>query len=122
MTPLPARPPWGEVDQTALTNNVRQLRRRLAPGARLMAVVKANAYGHGCVESARTFVRAGADSLAVATLSEAIELRLGGIEAPILVLGYTPPWQAADAVHNGVTLTVFDLETAVAYATSVATD
>jgi alanine racemase len=85
-----------------------------------MAVVKANAYGHGAAESARTVLRAGADALAVATLGEAAALRTCGVEAPILVLGYTPPWQAAEAVRNAVTLTVFDIETAIAYATSVA--
>jgi len=122
VTPFPARPTWIEVDTGALTNNVRKLRRRLAPGTRLMGVIKANAYGHGAVETARVLHRAGADAFAVATLGEAIELRQGGIEAPLLVLGYTPPWQAAEALRHSVTLTLFDMETAVAYATAVATE
>ncbi len=120
MSSFPSRPTWIEVDSGALTNNVRKLRRRLSPGTRLMAVVKANAYGHGAVETARIFLRAGADALAVATLGEAITLRLGAIEAPILVLGYTPPWLAADALAFSITLTVYDLETAIAYATTTA--
>lgn len=120
MSSFPSRPTWIEVDTGALTNNVRKLRRRLSPGTRLMAVVKANAYGHGAAETARTLLRAGAESLAVATLDEAIVLRRSAIEAPILVLGYTPPWLAADALRHSVTLTLFDLETAIAYATTVA--
>lgn len=119
MSPLPNRPTWIEVDRDALANNVRKLRRRLAPGTRLMAVVKANAYGHGAVETTRVLLRAGADACAVATLSEALELRDAGVTAPILVLGYTPPHLAGEAAQRDVTLTLYDSETAVAYAGGV---
>lgn len=119
MSPLPSRPTWIEVDRDALANNVRKLRRRLASGTRLMAVVKGDAYGHGAVETTRVLVRAGADACAVATLSEALELRSGGISAPILVLGYTPPHLAREAALRDITLTLYDDETAVAYATNV---
>jgi alanine racemase len=78
-----------------------------------MAVVKANAYGHGAVPVACTLQAAGVHSFAVACIGEALELRAGGITLPILVLGYTPPWQAAEAAAAAVTLTVFDAETAV---------
>jgi alanine racemase len=114
------RPTWIEVDRDALANNVRKLRRRLTPGTRLMAVVKANAYGHGAVETTRALVRAGADACGVATLGEACELRGGGIEAPLLVLGYVPPAQVRDALSRAITLTVFDYETAAAYAVNAA--
>ncbi len=93
--------------------NVAQLR-RLAPSVPLMAVVKANAYGHGAVPTALTLQEAGVHSFAVASLSEALELRSGGVTLPILVLGYTPGWQAAEALAANVTLTVFDAETAAA--------
>ena len=116
MSPLPSRPTWIEVDRDALANNVRKLRRRLASGTRLMAVVKANAYGHGAVETTRVLLRAGADACAVATLSEALELRDGGITAPMLVLGYTPPHQAGEAAQRDVTLTLYDGESALACA------
>lgn len=106
----PGRPTWIEVDRAALTNNVQQIR-RLAPTCRLMAVVKANAYGHGAVAVAQTVLAAGADCCAVATLAEALELRQAGIRAPILVLGYLPVWQVDEAVRHDVTVTVFDLET-----------
>ncbi len=119
MPPLPNRPTWIEVDRDALANNVRKLRRRLAPGTRLMAVVKANAYGHGAVETTRVLLRTGADACAVATLSEGLELRDGGITAPILVLGYTPPHLAAEAARRDVTLTLYDGDTATAYAACV---
>jgi alanine racemase len=99
------------VDREALANNVHQIRRRLRAGCRLMAVVKANAYGHGAVAVAQTVLAAGADRCAVATLAEAIELRQAGISAPLQVLGYTPGWQMADAVRHDVIVTVFDLET-----------
>lgn len=114
----PPRTTWIEVSRGALVHNLHLLHNRLTPGAQLMAVVKANAYGHGAVETARTLQQAGADRFAVATLTEAIELRQAGIMRPILVLGYTPPWQAASALANAVTLTVFELETATALHTA----
>ena len=77
-----------------------------------MAVVKANAYGHGAVPAALTLQGAGVHSFAVASLGEAVELRSGGVIRPILVLGYTPAQQAAEALRRTVTLTVFDAETA----------
>ncbi len=110
------RPTWLEIDRDALASNVRKLRRRLASTARLMAVVKANAYGHGALETARTVLRAGADACGVATFAEAMELRAGGITAPLLVLGYTPAGQAADAARHDITLTLFDVDTAIACA------
>ncbi len=115
MSPVLAeRPTWLEIDAAALTNNVAAVKRRLAPGCRLMAVVKANAYGHGAVPTTRSLLAAGADRCAVATLGEALELRAGGVAAPILVLGYTPGHLAADAVRHDITLTVVDAVTAQA--------
>jgi alanine racemase len=107
----PPRTTWIEVSRPALRNNVAQLR-RLAPAVPLMAVVKANAYGHGAVPTARVLEDAGVHAFAVACLSEGLELRSGGITRPILVLGYTPGWQACEAAAKDITLTVFDPETA----------
>jgi alanine racemase len=73
-----------------------------------MAVVKANAYGHGAVPVARTALQNGASRLATATVEEALELRQAGIDAPILVLGYTPTDQVAAAVAARLAITVFD--------------
>lgn len=90
------------------------LRGYIPASTQLMAVVKANAYGHGAAETARTLQAAGADQFAVATLQEAVELRAAGIERPVLVLGYTPAWQAEMALTHAITLTILDLGTATA--------
>ncbi len=112
--PLPLRPTWIEVSRSALVNNYRRLRSRLAATTKLMAVVKANAYGHGAAETARILQAAGADAFAVATLGEALELRAAGVERPILVLGYTPAAHTSPASAHSISLTLFDLETAAA--------
>ncbi len=109
----PDRPTWLEIDLGAIADNTRRLKAR-AGGVPLMAVIKADAYGHGAVRVARTVLHNGADRLGVACLAEAAALRREGIDAPILVLGWTPGWQARDAVGLGVALTVYDHDTAVA--------
>jgi alanine racemase len=76
-----------EIDQQALIHNVQQFKAFLKPGTELMAVVKADAYGHGAIRIAQTALQAGANWLAIATLGEGIELREAGITAPILILG-----------------------------------
>lgn len=78
---------WVEIDQEALADNVRQVVAHLGSGPDLMAVVKANGYGHGAVTVARVALAAGATWLGVATVPEGLELRQGGITAPIMILG-----------------------------------
>lgn len=78
---------WVEIDLNALTHNVREIKALLAPQTALMAVVKADAYGHGAEIVAKTVLKHGADWLAVATVTEGIELRQAGIDCGILVLG-----------------------------------
>ncbi|WP_427160038.1 alanine racemase [Aliinostoc sp. HNIBRCY26] len=80
---------WVEIDLEALTHNVQQIKQILSPHTQLMAVVKADAYGHGAVTVAQVALQAGATWLGVATVPEGIQLREGGIKAPILVLGAT---------------------------------
>lgn len=80
---------WVEIDFGALADNVRQLKRLLASQTELMAVVKADAYGHGAAMVAETAIKSGATWLGVATVLEGIELRQAGIMAPILILGAT---------------------------------
>jgi Alr-MurF fusion protein len=111
---LPGRPTWLRIDLDALAENIRRLR-ELA-GVPLMVVLKADAYGHGAVRVARSALAAGAQWLAVATLGEAIVLREAGLSAPLLVLGYTPPWQAREAALRDVHCTVFDEDAARALA------
>jgi alanine racemase len=93
---------WVEIDLGALTHNVTQIKQLLSPKTALMAVVKADAYGHGAIAVAQTVLQAGANALAVATLGEGIELREAGITAPILILGAinTPEEVAAIAHWN----------------------
>nr|WP_035799970.1 alanine racemase [Crocosphaera chwakensis] len=93
---------WVEIDLSALSHNVRQIKQLLSPKTALMAVVKADAYGHGAIAVAQTALQAGASALAVATLGEGIELREAGITAPILILGAinTPEEIAAIAHWN----------------------
>jgi alanine racemase len=78
---------WVEIDLLALANNVRDIKQLLAPTTAMMAVVKADAYGHGAIDVARTVLAEGVEWLAVATVTEGVELRQAGIIAPILVLG-----------------------------------
>jgi alanine racemase len=95
------RPVWAEIDLDALAHNVRLLAERARP-ARLYAVVKANAYGHGAVAVGRAALEAGADALAVVCVDEGEELRRGGITAPVLVMGHTPATDAARIVALGL--------------------
>lgn len=106
------RPAWVEVDLSAVAHNFRAIRRITAPEAGIMAVVKANAYGHGALEVSRTVLGEGADGLAVAILNEARQLRDVGINAPILIFGYTPPEQLRQVVELAVSQTVFTWEAA----------
>lgn len=101
---------WAEIDLDALAHNYRLLR-GMAPEAKFLGLVKANAYGHGAVPVAKKLERLGADMLAVACLDEAIELRRAGIAIPILCLGQTPPELAPELLEYNVTQTVGDLET-----------
>jgi alanine racemase len=99
------RPVWVDVDLDALEHNVRELKRQ-ACGALLMAIVKANAYGHGATGIARAALAAGADRLGVVCVDEGEELRRAGVTAPILVMGHTPVSQAERAVALDLTTTV----------------
>jgi alanine racemase len=103
---------WAEIDLQAIAHNVRELRRLTRPEARLMAAVKGNAYGHGAVEVARTAIAHGADALGVARFEEAVELRQAGLDAPILIFGYTPPSLAPRIIDYRLTQTVYALDTA----------
>ncbi|NBD34342.1 MAG: alanine racemase [Cyanobacteria bacterium] len=78
---------WVEINEAALYHNVQAIKQLLSPNTRFMAVVKADAYGHGAVKVAKTVIAAGGDAFAVATLQEGIDLRLADIDVPILVLG-----------------------------------
>lgn len=96
-----------EIDLKAIAHNVGELRRITHPDALMMAVVKANAYGHGAVEVARCALQNGAQRLGVARIDEAIQLREAGIKAPILIFGYTLPEMAPELLEYNLTQTVY---------------
>ena len=100
---------WAEIDLAAIAHNVRELKRVAAPGTQFMAIVKADAYGHGAVETARTAMDNGAVMLAVSRVSEGIVLREAGIGCPVLVLGYVAPGEIALSLQNDLTHTVFNM-------------
>lgn len=108
------RPAWAEIDLDAIQHNVRQLKRLIGGQVQLLAVVKANAYGHGILPVARAVLEAGADWLGVNIVDEGLHLRRSGIKAPVLVLGYVPPWQAEEAVSHSLAVTVNTWQTALA--------
>jgi alanine racemase len=105
---------WAEINLEAYAHNIRELRRVTRPPARLMAVVKANGYGHGAVEVAREALQNGAQYLGVARINEAIPLREAGLEVPILIFGYSPPDLAPLLMDYELTQTVYSLSTASA--------
>jgi len=107
------RPVWAELDLDALAHNVRVLAARVAP-ARLYAIVKANAYGHGAVAIGRAAIDAGAAGLGVVCVDEGEELRLAGIDAPVLVVGFTQASEAERVVELQLTPTVDTMQVALA--------
>ena len=110
----PERPTWVEIDLSAIANNTRQIQALVGPRVRILASLKADAYGHGALKVARTVLHNGASMLGVATVSEATPLRDAGISAPILVFGYVPLWQMRDAVLLDLTITLYSIESAQA--------
>ncbi len=104
-----------ELDIDALASNVRLIKAKVGAGTGMMAVVKANAYGHGALTVAGIALRNGASCLAVANMTEAMQLRRAGIAAPILVLSYTPVAAVAMAAQHDITLSLFDRHQAARY-------
>jgi alanine racemase len=103
------RPAWVDVDLDALTGNLRAIRRR-APGMRVLAVVKADGYGHGAVGVSQALEAEGVDWLGVALLEEGAELRRAGIQLPILVLGTARPTKISLYRHYRLTPTISSLD------------
>jgi serine/alanine racemase len=101
---------WVEIDLEALRHNARALQGILSEQCSLMAVVKANAYGHGDVQTAKALNQEGVDAFAVATLEEAIHLRKNGIKGDILILGYTNPEDIPCLSRYQLTQTVIDVD------------
>ena len=100
---------WAEVDLDKIEHNFKVIQQR-APNSKIMAVVKADAYGHGDAVVATTLEAAGASRFAVSGFAEALRLRRAGITKPILVLGYTSPQKAAMLAINSITQSVYSLD------------
>lgn len=96
---------YAEISLEAIGHNIREVKKRLPEGVKLLGVVKANAYGHGAVPVA-SYLENQVDYFATATIEEAIELRENGISAPILILGYVSPSQYSDLVEYDITQTI----------------
>jgi alanine racemase len=112
------RDTWAEIDLDCISENITSVKTLLPKGVDIIAVVKANAYGHGDLQVSKVALDAGASYLAVAFMDEAIALRRKGIEAPILVLGATRAEDVQIAVDNHITITVFQtswIQTAKGY-------
>ncbi|HSP47044.1 MAG TPA: alanine racemase [Clostridiaceae bacterium] len=100
------RPTWAEVNLDQLMENVRNIRKH-AKGKRVIAIIKADAYGHGAPEIARYMVEAGADEIGVAVITEALQLRKAGVTVPIMVLSYTPLDYAEEAIMNDISISCY---------------
>ena len=111
-----ARGAWIQIDLAAVRYNVAQTRRLLQPRCRLMAVVEADAYGHGAVEVAKAALGAGADHLGVTTLTEALELRDAGITAPIVLLAQPTAASAPLLLAHKIVPSAYEPDFAIAYA------
>nr|MBC7245209.1 alanine racemase [Chloroflexota bacterium] len=113
-------PTWAEIDLDAIAHNTRQLKQYVGERTELVAVVKANAYGHGALPVGLVALKNGATRLAVARVGEGVQLRRGGVAAPILVMGYATLGQANEIVRHRLTPTVNTLELAHALSAAIA--
>ncbi|WP_273127199.1 alanine racemase [Bacillus weihaiensis] len=104
------RDTWVEVNLDAISQNVSAMKKLIGEQTKIIAVVKANAYGHGAIQVAHAALESGASMLAVAFLDEAIQLRQAGFDCPILVMGATRAQDVHVAVSYGITLTIFSLD------------
>jgi alanine racemase len=103
------RPVWAEIDLDAIAYNTKNIK-KLIGDKELIAIVKADCYGHGAVDVVPTFLENGASRLAVAMLTEGIELRENNINAPIVILGYTPLYLGEELINYDIEQTVYDLD------------
>lgn len=108
------RAAWVEIDLLAAQQNLRLVRRQVGAERKIIAVVKADAYGHGAPAISRALLAAGADMLAVATVGELAALRAAGIDAPVLILGFVPTQGYGAALRYGAILTIYSLAQAMA--------
>lgn len=109
------RPVWAEINLDHLKHNISAIKNIVKKDTIVCAVIKADGYGHGATEIAKTLLENGADRIAVATLSEAVALRKAGYEVPLMVLGYTPKHQGELILDNNITQTVYSYDQALEF-------
>lgn len=107
-----SRPVWAEINLDNLAHNIREVRRVTNENAKVTAVIKADGYGHGAVAIGKTLLENGADRFAVATLSEAIQLRAFYPDTDIMILGYTPEDSAEEVINNNIIQTLYSVKQA----------
>lgn len=103
------RPVWAEINIDNLKNNIKEIR-KISNSKDIIAIIKADAYGHGALDIAPILLENGATRLAVAVISEAVEIRKLGIKCPIMILGFTPPSLIDNILRYNIEQTVFDYE------------
>ncbi len=113
-----SRPVWAEINLDNLAHNMKETRRITRKDTLITAVIKADGYGHGAVSIGQTLLDNGANRFAVATLSEAIQLRIAFQNVEIMVLGYTPQAQAEEVIRHNIIQTIYSLEQAKAFSQS----
>ena len=101
---------WAEIDLDAIEKNYDVCRSMLKDGVKMMAVIKADGYGHGAVQYARIFAEKGCEWFAVSNIDEALQIRAAGIDTPLLILGFTPPEMANVLAYNNISQAVFNKE------------
>ena len=101
------RDSWVEINLENIAYNMRSIRKNTPKDKKLLAVVKADAYGHGSVMIAPTLLASGADMLGVASIDEGVDLRQAKINCDILVLGAVPVWAVESAVNADLTIAIF---------------
>lgn len=101
------RDAWTEINLSNIEHNLNQIKTILNPSVKIMAVVKADAYGHGATMVAKTLSASGVAYFAVAAVDEGIQLRMAEIKKPVLILGPTPAWAIASAIENNLEITIF---------------
>ena len=104
------RDAWVEINISNLEHNIKEIRKNVPQGVKLLGVVKADAYGHGALMLAPTILASGIDMLGVASIDEGVDLRNAGITCEILVLGAVPVWAVESAVKNNLSISVFSKE------------
>jgi alanine racemase len=104
------RDAWVEINVSNLENNIKELKKNIPSGTKLLGVVKADAYGHGAIMLAPTILASGIEMLGVASIDEGVDLRQAGIDCDILILGAVPLWAIESAVKNNLSISVFTLE------------